>query len=556
MFSRGMRSCLGGLPVWISHSDSRGYTFFPCLRRGIWVSIRFLGVLLSIGLAPYHPFKGGVKPRYFARGNGIETRAFLDKWACSANFANNMWHRTPWLFISLLTALLFPLPAVQAGDFSVSPEGLDTPESVMALSAGYITPDTPVEGTILEDSTDTQLIIGSRRTLFLRMVNFDNLAPGDLFTVYRRIHQVFHPAHGQYLGWLVSVRGIVQVTKIDLDIGIVTVKVVRAFDAMTPGDAVMRYVPPLPAEEPSPSRIVPEKPSIVVELWTRQSLVGQRNVVYLDWGKREGVVRGDHLDIFRPKLGRPLRWVGEVRVLSAQDHTATAMIVKSPVNIFRGDILILKEPPKPQAQVEEELKPLENEITGIEVKREGEKLIITLVDQVLFDSGYAEIKPGGREILLRVSEILRGASDQKILVEGHTDNVRIGPSLKKTFPSNWELSRARANNVRAYLSEQGGIEANRISAAEYADTRPVASNSTDEGRQKNRRVEIILMPKEEASGAIPAAAELPTVTANQPSEQRIPATIPAMREEPMLSAPDPSSSLVPPVVEPPTIPDR
>lgn len=460
-----------------------------------------------------------------------------------------MIHRSASLASIFLTALLLDGAAARAGDFAVSPEGLDTPESVMALSAGFLAPDLQVEGTILEDSMDTQLIIGTRRTLFLRMLTFDNLATGDLFTVYRRVHQVFHPSHGQYLGWLISIRGIVQVTKIDLDLGIVTAKVVRAFEAMTPGDAVMRYVPPVPPEEPAVTRSLPGRPMMVVELSTRQTLVGQRNVVYLDVGKQDGLVRGDHLDVFRPKMGRPLRWIGEVRVLSAQDHTATAMIVRSPVNMLRGDLLVLKEPPRSFAQVEEQLKPLESEIQGMEIKREGEKLIITLVDQVLFDSGYAEIKPEGREVLQRVSEILRGAADQKILVEGHTDNVRIGPSLKKIYPSNWELSHARANNVRSFLTQQG-IEAGRISAAEYADTRPVASNATEKGRQKNRRVEIILMPKDDSALMQPSASPQMSVTGPASGSMEPPAA------EPLLPAPASSSSLEGLVVDVPAVSDR
>src|ERR1043166_4971481 len=120
---------------------------------------------------------------------------------------------------ALLTALVCCPRLALATDFTIPIEGLDAPESNMALAAGFLGTDLPVDGTILEDSSDTQLIIGTQRTLFLRMNNLDNLAPGDLFTVYRRIHQVFHPAHGQYLGWLISIRGIVQVAKVDMDLG-------------------------------------------------------------------------------------------------------------------------------------------------------------------------------------------------------------------------------------------------------------------------------------------------------------------------------------------------
>jgi chemotaxis protein MotB len=409
----------------------------------------------------------------------------------------------------LVLLLAFPSSPQAYATTNTPVEGLDSPESVMAFSSGFLAENLPVDGTVLEDERDTKFIIGTNSVVYLRMADMDGVAVGDLFTVYRLVHKVFHPAHGRYLGWLTSVRGIVQVTKIDADVEIVTAQVIRAFNAITPGDGVMHYVPPAAQAVPPPDRTTPEIASIVAELPARHTLAGQQNVVYIDWGRQEGLMRGDHLDIYRPKPGRPLRWVGELRVLSVQDHSASALIVRSPVNILRGDRLVLKEPPKPMAEVIEDLKPLESEIKGVEIKREGDKLIISLVDQVLFDSGRAEIKPSGRDVLQRVSEILRNSSDQKILVEGHTDNVRIGRKLKTTFPTNWELSRARAESVLQYLTKDGGIDPSRITAAEYADTRPVASNATETGRQKNRRVEIILMPKAEPAPAPSATRVLP-----------------------------------------------
>ena len=81
---------------------------------------------------------------------------------------------------------------------------------------------------------------------------------------------------------------------------------------------------------------------------------------------------------------------------------------------------------------------------------------------------------------------------QQIVVEGFTDNVPIGPALKARFPSNWELSSARATDVLRFLVSKG-VPANSISAQGFGDSRPVASNNTAEGRAKNRRVEIVIM---------------------------------------------------------------
>jgi chemotaxis protein MotB len=90
-------------------------------------------------------------------------------------------------------------------------------------------------------------------------------------------------------------------------------------------------------------------------------------------------------------------------------------------------------------------------------------------------------------------EYLRTSADTRLIrVEGHTDNVEIGPSLKSRYPSNWELAKARANGVVRYLVEKGGLDSARLSAVGYGDSKPAVTNASEEGRTKNRRVEILL----------------------------------------------------------------
>jgi chemotaxis protein MotB len=91
---------------------------------------------------------------------------------------------------------------------------------------------------------------------------------------------------------------------------------------------------------------------------------------------------------------------------------------------------------------------------------------------------------------------MRQQKDQIVLVEGHTDNMPLGPSLKARFPSNWELSVARAAAVARFLQEEGLLQPQRLSARGYSYYRPVASNKTIAGRRQNRRIEIILSPSE------------------------------------------------------------
>ena len=123
------------------------------------------------------------------------------------------------------------------------------------------------------------------------------------------------------------------------------------------------------------------------------------------------------------------------------------------------------------------------------------KLTVNMVDSILFDSGKAEVKKGGLEILGKVISILKDVKDKSIRIEGHTDNVQIVGLLAKRYPTNWELSAARAINVARYLQDEG-IDPGQLSAVAYGEWKPVATNDTAEGKAKNRRIEIILVPKE------------------------------------------------------------
>ena len=123
------------------------------------------------------------------------------------------------------------------------------------------------------------------------------------------------------------------------------------------------------------------------------------------------------------------------------------------------------------------------------------KLTVNMVDSILFDSGKAEVKKGGLEILGKVISILKDVNDKSIRIEGHTDTVQIVGVLAKRYPTNWELSAARAINVARYLQDQG-IDPGQLSAVAYGEWKPVATNDTAEGKAKNRRIEIILVPKE------------------------------------------------------------
>jgi len=128
----------------------------------------------------------------------------------------------------------------------------------------------------------------------------------------------------------------------------------------------------------------------------------------------------------------------------------------------------------------------------VEVVEEADRLKVIFVDKILFDSGSVQIKARGRELLSVMADALKNDKDHDILVEGHTDNVPLSAALKGRFPSNWELSAARAAAVARFLQENGGVKPERLSVRGYSFYRPVAPNTTEDGRRQNRRIEIIL----------------------------------------------------------------
>jgi chemotaxis protein MotB len=123
-----------------------------------------------------------------------------------------------------------------------------------------------------------------------------------------------------------------------------------------------------------------------------------------------------------------------------------------------------------------------------------EKLSVTFVNRILFQSGKATVTPKGKEILTKVGQILRNVKLKKIRVEGHTDNKPILPEYQHKFPSNWELSAARAAAVIRYFQNELGFDPSNLEASGHSFYKPIETNETEEGRAQNRRVNIIIAP--------------------------------------------------------------
>lgn len=150
----------------------------------------------------------------------------------------------------------------------------------------------------------------------------------------------------------------------------------------------------------------------------------------------------------------------------------------------------------------------------LEFRTDARGLVVTILsDRILFASGSSDLQPAGRQVLAAVSDALHDL-DNEVVIEGHTDDRPIDTGR---FPSNWELSTSRAAAVLRLLSDDLGLPAERLSAAGYADQREVGDNTTESGRARNRRVELVVVAGEEDLAVATASAPASEVT---PSEGR------------------------------------
>ncbi|MFM1944492.1 MAG: hypothetical protein RI897_3474 [Verrucomicrobiota bacterium] len=150
------------------------------------------------------------------------------------------------------------------------------------------------------------------------------------------------------------------------------------------------------------------------------------------------------------------------------------------------------------------------------------KLTVNILDRVLFASGEASIKEEGQAVLSEVAGFLAAMPERQIQVIGHTDNV---PIATARFPSNWELSAARALAAVRFLSEEAGVDPKRLGALAQGEFHPIADNSTPEGRAKNRRIAIVVLPEilskaaqepaDEVASAAPEPVEAQSLNGNE-----------------------------------------
>jgi chemotaxis protein MotB len=454
--------------------------------------------------------------------------------------------------------LLWPMTALAADkaptiiSMSEITTSLEADILLKNFSVGFIRPASPYEALVSPITGDNQTtgnkrLLGRGDQVYLELTSPHDVAPGDSFTVYRRVKKVYHPVRSQYLGDLTAVIGVVKVLRVTGNKA--TVKIERSFEAMFPGDGAMRQAPPAPAPASS-NQSLPDGTGIILELPPGQTLIGQGHIVYIDWGRNEGMKLGDRLEVFRETSGIPIQIIGELQIVALEDLTSTARVTRSVAPFLRGDRFASQatlqkqfglDVPSPQARndalFQELTEPAPTAVASAPAatgemsqaahaapqSRDIERELAQLARQLEFDPGSAPATAAGLPILNKIKALLKEVPDRRVIVAGHTDNQMIGPSLKEAYSSNQELSRARAASVADYLAEDGGVDPRNISVVGHAAAKPVASNSTEAGRKRNRRIEITLLPSEQPSAptsrdVMPEARD-PSPPAQEPAPQ-------------------------------------
>jgi len=201
--------------------------------------------------------------------------------------------------------------------------------------------------------------------------------------------------------------------------------------------------------------------------------------------------RGREAEALKSELKRALA--------TAEQNQTQAATLKEEIDASKARIDELQREKEAATQAQ---KSLEQEMRAaleskeITISELQGKLTVNILDRIMFDSGEADLKSEGEKILQKIAGILAQYPQRQIHVIGHTDNVPIRVSARSRFPSNWELSTARATAAVRFLGEKAGVDPRRLGAVGYGEFHPIADNATPEGRAKNRRIALVVLSEE------------------------------------------------------------
>lgn len=208
------------------------------------------------------------------------------------------------------------------------------------------------------------------------------------------------------------------------------------------------------------------------------------------------------LDATKQKLTQLQQQIGDDEKQISDLKTAAGLAQSQAQSLTDEQKTELEEAKRAVAEAQERAKLLDDlqakfkkmiDAGHLKVTTRHGRIVLELKTDVLFDTGESEVKPAGKQAIGEVAQTLKGVSGKRFQVAGHTDNAPITTETKKKYPTNWELSAARAISVVKLLT-QDGVDPAMLSAAGYSLYDPVSPNTPGEGQAKNRRIEITLVP--------------------------------------------------------------
>ncbi len=363
-------------------------------------------------------------------------------------------------------------------------------EPSIAFQGGYIKSSEPVSGMVV-GAREFKQLFGLGDVLYVRVLPAANVRVGDRLTLYRPSKQVYHPFTGARLGRLMVILGILRVTTETKD-NVVSTRIERAFDSISPGDLVMPFQ--LPPEVPPRQTTSGPLTGVIVDFKQARQVTAQSEVIYIDRGETDGVALGDRFSVIRP--GRRLSFMtknpdevlAEIKVIGLQPRTATAYVVKSTDAIHRGDI-VSRMPPQPSlpSQVKEAPKaegapPAVAKVTPPEAPVPGLPLPKGLED-IYFDFDKWALTDQAKNTLTAQAEFLKQNATATITIEGYADE-------RGSTEYNRILGEKRALEVRRFLTQLG--VSNPITVISFGKDKPVCTDLDEACFAKNRHVHLVV----------------------------------------------------------------
>ena len=239
--------------------------------------------------------------------------------------------------VFVLASFLLSTTAIAAEGNRIPPVG----DQALAFQGGYILPTEKLAGSII-GARESKTYFSTGDTLYIRFIRNLDVHTGDWVTAYRLTNPVFHPITTVYVGRLVKILGILEITS-EPQNRVVEARVIQPLDSMGPGDPVMLFAPP--TEVPDQGKSEEPVTGTIVEFKIPKQETAQGEIVYIDLGARDGIEAGDRLTVIRQgnresmKTFLPDYPFAELKVLSVQERTATTKIVRSLDAVHRGDFV-------------------------------------------------------------------------------------------------------------------------------------------------------------------------------------------------------------------------